>query len=85
MLSPHRSIAVDLCQECTLQPLGCQELVVGSPPPSSFSSCLPSHLRDAASTGKPHSSLQGLEMLIFKEPSPCLPQERSNWVKPPRA
>lgn len=43
MLSPHRSIAVDLCQQHTLQPLGCQELLVGlpHPPPPPPPACHP--------------------------------------------
>lgn len=45
------------------------------PPPA----CYPT----PAPTGKPHSSAQGLEMLIFKEPPPCPPQESLDWVKSP--
>lgn len=70
MLSPRCSVTMDLCQQRTLQPFGCQEQVVGSPPPSSPS---PSHPRDAAPAGQQHSSLRGLEMPIFEELSPRHP------------
>lgn len=31
-----------------------------------------------------HREAQGLEMLLFKEPPPCPPQESLDWVKSPR-
>lgn len=42
-----------------------------------------SHPWDAAPTGKPRSSAQGLEVLLFKEPPPCPPQESLDWAKSP--